>query len=112
ETPTEVGFINLARALKAWRERVILPLTCWEDVGVGHAARAMRSRPGPDLLERVAATLPALPLLRERVENKEALKLRGLDDPETSEALRRPAPPVIDEEGIGAHDPFDPLELF
>ena len=28
----------------------------------------------------------------------------GYADPDTSEVLKRPAPPVIDEEGIGAHD--------
>jgi hypothetical protein len=26
--------------------------------------------------------------------------------------LKRPAPPFIDEEGIGSHDPFDPVELY
>jgi hypothetical protein len=112
ETPSEVGFENLARTLKAWRDRVILPLTQWEDVVVGRAARAMRQRPGADLLARIAATIPAVPLLRERIEQKEAFKLRGFQDPETNEALKKPAPPIIDEDGIGSHDPFDPVELF
>jgi hypothetical protein len=112
ETPSEVAFENLARTLKAWRDRVILPVTQWEDVVVGRAARAMRQRPGPDLLPRIAASIPAVPLLRERIEQKESFKLRGHADPETSEALKKPAPPIIDEDGIGSHDPFDPLELF
>jgi hypothetical protein len=112
ETPSEIYFDNLARTVKAWRERVSLPLTRWEDVMVGHAARAMRKRPGPDLAPRTAATITALPLLRERIEQKEAFTLRGYADPETREALKKPAPPIVDEDGIGSHDPFDPLELF
>jgi hypothetical protein len=51
-------------------------------------------------------------MLRERVERKEKLALRGRADPDTNEVLKRPAPPVIDEDGIGAHDPFDPIELY
>nr|AYM54079.1 hypothetical protein [Byssovorax cruenta] len=112
ETPSEVTFTNLSRTLKAWRERVIGPLTRWEDVVVGHAARAMRSRPGADVLQRAAATITAVPLLRERIANRELYRLRGVDDPDTNEMLKKPAPPFIDEEGIGAHDPFDPVELF
>ena len=42
----------------------------------------------------------------------EPFRLRGLSDPETQEALKKPAPPIIDEDGIGSHDPFDPIELF
>jgi hypothetical protein len=112
ETPSEICFVNLAATLKAWRERVVLPLTRWDSVLVGHAAKAERLRQGPEALPRAAATLTALPLLRERIERKERITIRGGDDPATSEALKRPAPPVIDEDGIGAHDPFDPLELF
>lgn len=112
ENPSEIAFDALARTTKAWRERVILPMTRWNDVLVGHAAREMRARPGPDQHARVAATLPNVPLLRERTERGEPFRLRGRSDPETSEALKRPAPPVIDEEGIGAHDPFDPVELY
>nr|AYM54512.1 hypothetical protein [Racemicystis crocea] len=112
ETPSEIGFENLGRTVKAWRDRVILPLTRWEDIVVGQAARDMRNRPGEGRLARVAATICNLPLLRERVEQKESFRLRGRADPETAEALKKPAPPIIDEEGIGAHDPFDPIELF
>src|SRR4051812_21551387 len=100
ETPSEVAFENLARALKAWRDRVILPLTRWEDVVIGHAARALRTRSGPELLPRIAATISSVALLRERIERQEPYKLRGLSDPETSEALKKPAPPIIDEDGI------------
>jgi hypothetical protein len=112
ETPSEIAFENLARAIKAWRDRVILPMTRWEDVHVGFAAKAQRTRPGPDQPERGTAVIPQVPLLRERVERKDLFRLRGRGDPDTSEALRRPAPPIIDEEGIGAHDPFDPIELY
>ena len=38
--------------------------------------------------------------------------MRGYTDADTSEPLKKPAPPVIDEEGLGAHDPFDPIELY
>lgn len=112
ENPSEVAFEALARTTKAWRDRVILPMTRWGDVLVGHAARDMRLRPGADVHERAAASLPALPLLRERTERGEPFRLRGRSDPDTTEALKKPAPPIIDEEGIGAHDPFDPLELY
>jgi hypothetical protein len=112
ESPTEVAFESLSRAAKAWRDRVILPATRWEDVVVGHEARARRSKPGPEQAARAAATLTELPWLRERIERKEALRLRGLRDPDTNEALKKPAPPIIDEDGIGAHDPFDPIELY
>ncbi|KYG04072.1 hypothetical protein BE21_48650 [Sorangium cellulosum] len=112
ENPSEVAFEALARTTKAWRDRVILPLTRWGDVLVGHAARDMRLRPGEGAHERAAASLPALALLRERTERGEPFRLRGRSDPDTTEALKKPAPPFIDEEGIGAHDPFDPLELY
>lgn len=112
ESPSEIAFENLSRAIKAWRDRVILPTTRWEDVTVGFAAKAMRTRSGPDLPERAASVVTQLPLLRERVERKENFKFRGHSDLDTSELLKRPAPPFIDEEGIGAHDPFDPVELY
>ncbi|WP_437616762.1 hypothetical protein WMF20_22790 [Sorangium sp. So ce834] len=112
ESPSEVAFEALARTTKAWRDRVILPMTRWGDVLVGHAARDMRLRPGDGAHERAAASLPALALLRERTERGEPFRLRGRSDPDTTEALKKPAPPVIDEEGIGAHDPFDPIELY
>ena len=112
ENPSEIAFDALGRTTKAWRDRVILPITRWGDVLVGHAARAMRSRPGPDLHARAAATVTNVPLLRERMERKEPFKFRGKSDPETNEILKRPAPPIIDEDGIGAHDPFDAVELY
>ncbi|EYF08022.1 hypothetical protein [Chondromyces apiculatus] len=112
ENPSEISFEALGRVTKAWRERVIQPLTRWSDVVVGHAARAARSRPGPDQHTRAASTLTALPLLRERLERKEPFRMRGNSDADAVENLRKPAPPIIDEDGIGAHDPFDPLELY
>ena len=112
ESPTEIGFDNLGRTVKAWRDRVIMPLTRWGDVVVGQSARAMRTLPGEDQQRRMAATITALPLLRERLERHEPYKFRGVSDLETNEVLKRPAPPFIDEEGIGSHDPFDPIELY
>jgi hypothetical protein len=112
ETPTEIAFDNLGRTVKAWRDRVVMPLTRWGDVVVGQAARVMRSLPGEDQHRRMAAAITALPLLRERLERHEPYKFRGVSDPDTNEMLKRPAPPFIDEEGIGSHDPFDPLELY
>lgn len=112
ENPAEISFENLGRMLKAWRERVIYPLTRWEDVVVAHAARANRTKAGADSAERAAAALTHLPLLRERIEQKIPTRVRGHSDPETEETLRKPAPPIIDEDGIGAHDPFDPIELY
>jgi hypothetical protein len=122
ESPTELSFTNLARTVKAWRDRVILPLTRWEDATVGATAKSARLRPGADQGQRAAATVSMLPLLRERIERADAaraagaevpqFRLRGAEDPDTAELLRKPAPPIIDEDGIGAHDPFDPLELY
>jgi hypothetical protein len=112
ESPTEIAFDNLGRTVKAWRDRVVMPLTPWGDVVVGQAARAMRSRPGEDQHRYVAASVTALPFLRERLERREPYKFRGVTDAETNEILKRPAPPIIDEEGIGSHDPFDPIELY
>jgi hypothetical protein len=109
ENPSEISFENLSRMLKAWRERVIFPLTRWEDVTVGHAAKATRQKPGADSPDRAAASLTHLPLLRERIEQKVPTRVRGRGDPETEEPLKKPAPPIIDEDGIGAHDPFDPI---
>jgi hypothetical protein len=112
ENPTEVAFDSLQHAAKAWRDRVILPATRWDDVVVGHEAKARRARPGADQPARTAATLTELTWLRERIERKESIRLRGLKDPDTNEVLKKPAPPIIDEEGIGAHDPLDPIEMF
>ncbi len=112
ESPTEIAFDNLGRTVKAWRDRVSMPLTRWGDVVVGQTARAMRTLPGEDQHRRMAASITAVPLLRERLERHEPYKFRGASDPETNEVLKRPAPPFIDEEGIGSHDPFDPWELY
>jgi hypothetical protein len=111
ETPSEITFDNLSRTVKAWRDRVIMPLTRWGDVLVGHAARAARTQPGADVLT-TSATITGLPLLRERIERHEQYRLRGYSDPETQEMLKKPAPPIIDEDGVGSHDPFDPVELY
>ena len=112
ETPSEIAFDNLARTVKAWRDRVIMPLTRWGDVIVGQTARAARTRAGEDLNQRLAATITGLPMLRDRIDRHEPYRFRGLTDPDTTEMLKRPAAPIIDEEGIGSHDPFDPIELY
>lgn len=112
ESPSEISFENLGRTVKAWRDRVIMPLTKWGDVMVGQAARAARLAPGDDQPRRTAASILHTPLLRERIERHEPYRFRGLTDPETVEQLKKPAAPIIDEEGIGSHDPFDPVELY
>lgn len=124
ENPSELRFTHVGRTVKAWRDRVILPMTRWEDVQVGHAARTARipvappprhgKPPVPAVADpaAVACCLGELPLLRERIERREAIQLRGEADPESTETLKPPAPAVIDEDGIGAHDPFDPVELY
>jgi hypothetical protein len=111
ENPSEISFEHLGRTVKAWRDRVILPITKWEDVQVGHAAHAKRTA-ASDPLSQTAATIVGVPLLRERIEAKESYRLRGLTDPDTTEVLKKPSPPIIDEDGIGSHDPFDPIELY
>lgn len=112
ESASEIAFDNLGRTVKAWRDRVIMPLTRWGDVLVGQAARAARLKPGSDQHRQVAATVTNVPLLRERTEKQIPYKFRGLGDADTNEPLKKPAPPIIDEEGIGSHDPFDPVELY
>ena len=112
ESPSEITFDNLGRTVKAWRDRVIMPLTRWGDVLVGGAAKQARLAPGDDQPSRVAATILGVPLVRERNERQQPFRFRGLSDPETHEMLKKPAPPIIDEEGIGSHDPFDPIELY
>lgn len=112
ESPSEVAFLNLGRALKAWRERVILPMTRWEDVHVGAGARALRQVETPERAGVAMATIDQLALLPDYHDNKQSFVLAGAEGGGATEKLKRPAPPVIDQEGIGAHDPFDPLELF
>lgn len=112
ENPSELAFESLRNTTKAWRERVIQPQTRWDEVKSGFAAREVRRVDGTDGVKRAAATIARLGMLRDYVEKKLPFQLRGHADPETNEALKKPAPPVIDEEGIGAHDPFDPIELY
>ena len=127
ESPSEVYLHHVGRTVKAWRDRVIQPQTRWEDASVGHAARSARlpappaptpggSSPPPPVTgpdpQRSAPAVTELSWLRERMERKETLKLRGATDPDANETLKKPAPPVIDEDGVGAHDPFNPVELY
>lgn len=111
ENPSDITFSNLKSALRAWRERVIQPHTRVEDVSVAFAAQRLRAEP-LDPVRRSAATLTEVSLAREWTDENRGVKLRGYEDAESLEPLKKPAPPVIDEEGIGAHDPFDPIELY
>ncbi|NUP04688.1 MAG: hypothetical protein HOW73_01360 [Polyangiaceae bacterium] len=111
ENPSEITFINLKNTLRAWRERVIQPHTRVEDVAVACAAQRMRGET-IDPFSRAAATLGEISLSREWTDDNRGVKMRGLQDPDAIEPLKKPAPAVIDEEGIGAHDPFDPIELY
>jgi hypothetical protein len=112
ESPSEVSFVHLRNTLKAWRERVIQPHTRYDDVRVGVASAALRAVEGGDVVRRAASTITELPFVRDWTDAKRPFALRGFDDPDATEVLKKPAPPVIDEEGIGAHDPFDPIELY
>jgi hypothetical protein len=112
ETPSEICLNNVGRALKSWRDRVILPMTRFEDVRVGHASRGFRTESADKAPVRAAATITDLTMVRERVEKQVPYPLFGVQDQDTTEKLKKPAPPIVDEDGIGAHDPFDPIELF
>lgn len=112
ETPSEVAFNNLPRVLKAWRDRVILPLTEWGDVYVGHGARERLNVHGKERAQRYKATAAELGALPARVRAGEELQICGRSDLDSPLKIDRPAEPIIDEEGIGPDDPFDPLELF
>mgnify|MGYP000849042553 CR=1 FL=1 len=112
ENPSEIGFHNLKNSLKAWRDRVIQPHTRFDEVRVGFGAAELRAAPHSDPIKRMMAAITEVPLVRDWTDEKRVYKLRGYADPDTVETLKRPAPPVIDEEGIGAHDPFDPIELY
>ncbi len=111
ENPSEITFYNLKSALKAWRERVIQPHTRMEDVSVAFASQSLKTA-GLDPYHRAASTLTELSLAREWTDENRGYRMRGYADPDTVEPLKKPAPPIIDEEGIGAHDPFDPIELY
>ncbi len=112
ETPSEVTFENLAPVLKAWTDRVILPLTEWGDVYVGCAAKERRSAVGHQSALRTKATVGSLADIAARLHSGEAISVCGVSDPSNVVPLQPPAPPIIDEEGIAPDDPFDPLELF
>ncbi len=112
ENPSEIAFANLPRVLKAWSDRVILPLTEWGDLYVGHGARAQRNVVGKERSMRVKATLAELGALPGRLERGEEVYICGRADPDHPMRLQPPAGPVIDEDGISPDDPFDPLELF
>ena len=111
--PTEIGFDNLGRhgeGLARPRDHAAHALG---RRGRRPAARAMRHAPGDDQPRRAAATVTALPLLRERLERARALPVpRPVRSRRRTRCSSGPAPPIIDEEGIGSHDPFDPIELY
>lgn len=111
ENPSEITFHNLKSSMRAWRERVIQPHTRIADVAVAFGANRLRAEP-LDPVARAAATLTEIPLAREWTDENRGVKMCGYVDPDYIEPLKKPAPPIIDEEGIGAHDPFDPIELY
>ncbi|MCA9620959.1 MAG: hypothetical protein KC731_18180, partial [Myxococcales bacterium] len=112
EIPTEIAFINLPAVLKAWSDRVILPLTQWGDLYVGHGSAARRHVHGKERAQRYKATLQELAALPGRLAAGEKVTITGRSDLDSPLVLDKPAPPIIDEEGIGPDDPFDPIELF
>lgn len=142
ESPAEVSFVNLKGTMKSWRERVIQPATRIDDVRVGFASWGLRhpgvlavpagnlppasspagappSTPAPlpppewpEVFYRAASTITEVPNVRDWTDEKRSYRLQGYMDREPSETLKKPAPPIIDEEGIGAFDPFDPIELY
>lgn len=112
ETPSEVAFNNLPRVLKAWRDRVILPLTEWGDVYVGHGAHERLNVHGRERAQRFKSTSSELGQLTSRVLAGDKWQICGRSDLDSAMVLDPPAEPIIDEEGIGPDDPFDPLELF
>jgi hypothetical protein len=112
ENPSEIGFHNLSRVLKAWRDRVILPLTRWGDLYVGHAAAARRTVHGKERALRTRSSVAELASLPGRLEAGNNVVICGRSDLDDTFKLSKPAPPIIDEEGIGADDPFDPIELY
>lgn len=112
ENPSELSFVNLPRVLKAWRDRVILPLTVWGDVLVGHASEARRQVHGKERAQRTKACVAELGMLPERLEQGDEIYICGRSSLDSTQKLEKPAPPVVDEEGIDPNDPFDPLELY
>ncbi len=108
ENPSEMTFVDLKSTLRAWRERVIQPHVRLEDFRVGFASTSVES----SQFARAAATITELPLIRDWSDQNRLYRLRGINDPDSPEQIKKPAPPVIDEEGIGAFDPFDPIEAY
>ncbi|MEM6789357.1 MAG: hypothetical protein AAF715_17685 [Myxococcota bacterium] len=112
ETPSTVAFHNLPRVLKSWRDRVILPLTEWGDLHVGHAAARRLEVQGKERAQRMKATVPSVAALPARFERGDRVLICGRSDVDNTLALDPPADPIVDEEGIDPDDPFDPLELL
>jgi hypothetical protein len=108
ENPSEMTFVDLKSTLRAWRERVIQPHVRLDDFRVGFASTAVESPP----FIRAAASITELPLIREWTDQNKLFRLRGIHDPDSPEQIKKPAPAIIDEEGIGAYDPFDPVEAY
>lgn len=112
ETPSEVAFHDLARVMKAWNERAALPLTEWGDVLVGRAARDARAGIGREQALHAKATVTDLGSLPARIERGDVVEIAGLSELERRVTLKRPAPPIFDEDGISPDDPFDPIEVL
>lgn len=112
ETPSAVAFQNLPRVIKSWRDRVILPLTEWGDLYVGHAAARRLEVQGKERSQRMKSTVSSVGGLPARFERGDKLMICGRSDLDHTQALEPPAEPIIDEEGIDPDDPFDPLELL
>lgn len=112
EIPSAVMFNHLPRTVKAWRDRVILPLTHWGDVYIGNAVQERLAVHGKERAQRMKSTVAELGALPSRLESGAKVSICGRSDLDATATLQPPAPPIIDEEGIGPDDPFDPLELF
>lgn len=112
EIPSAVMFNHLPRTVKAWRDRVILPLTKWGDVYIGNAVADRLGVHGKERAQRMKSTINELGALPERLEQGDKVAICGRSDLDATATLQHPAPPIIDEEGIGPDDPFDPIELF
>jgi hypothetical protein len=112
ESPSEVAFQDLVRVMKAWNERATLPLTEWGDLLVGQAARASHREVGRDQPVRMKASIAELGSLPARIERGAVVSIVGASEPGHQVTLKKPAPPVFDEEGISPDDPFDPIELY
>ena len=112
ETPSEIGFNDLGATLKAWNDRVILPLTEWGDIVVGDAAKKRLRVHGKERAQRYKSSVGELAMLPARFENGDKVGICGRNDLDNVVTLDPPAPPIIDEEGIQPDDPFDPLEVF